>query len=412
MSSSPSYRALFAIPGFSRLVTSMILARVAQQMVALVLVLLALQRFGSAGVAGAVTFVAIAPGLVAAPIAGALLDRHGRTRLVTLDYLISAAALGLIALLANADVLAVPVLMLIVTISSITSPMSNTGVRTLFPLIVPERLWERANAIDSNGYVVASIFGPALAGALVAAFGPPAALAFIAVIFVAAAIAASGLRDPAEPPETGRLLADAWQGLVHVARHPTLRSLAIAISTSNISQGLFFIALPVLVLQRFGGGPEFVGLLFALMGVSGSVSVLLIGRVSSRGREHIFLAGSMLAMAGAFAIVLAGASMPAVVALGMLAVGIATGPFDVALFTVRQRRTDPAWMGRAFAVSMALNFAGFPIGAFLGGAIVPVSIEIALAIAVVVNIVAAGISFAWLPREDAGSDLAASQRSV
>ena len=400
MSSSLSYRALFAIPGFPRLVTSMMLARVAQQMVALVLVLLALQRFGSAGVAGAVIFVAVAPGLVAAPIAGALLDRHGRTRLVVLDYAISAAALGLIAFLANADALAVPALMLIVTVSSITSPMSNTGVRTLFPLIVPARLWERANAIDSNGYVVASVFGPALAGALVAAFGPPAALAFIAVIFVAAAIAASGLRDPAEPAETGRLLSDAWQGLVYVARHPTLRSLAIAISTSNISQGLFFIALPVLVLQRFGGGPEFVGLLFALMGVSGSVSVLLIGRVSSRGREHIFLAGSMLAMAGAFAIVLVGASIPAVVALGMLAVGIATGPFDVALFTVRQRRTDLAWMGRAFAVSMALNFAGFPIGAALGGAIVPVSIEIALILAVVVNLAAAGMSFVWLPRED------------
>lgn len=165
----------------------------------------------------------------------------------------------------------------------------------------------------------------------------------------------------------------------------------------------------MLVLQRFGGGPEFVGLLFALMGVSGSVSVLLIGRVSSRGREHIFLAGSMLAMAGAFAIVLVGASLPAVVALGMLAVGIATGPFDVALFTVRQRRTDPAWMGRAFAVSMALNFAGLPIGAALGGAIVPVSIEIALVIAVVVNIVAAGMSLRWLPREDPEPELAASQ---
>jgi hypothetical protein len=39
---------------------------------------------------------------------------------------------------------------------------------------------------------------------------------------------------------------------------------------------------------------------------------------------------------------------------------------DIALFTMRQRRTDPAWIGRAFAVSMALNFVGFPIGAATG----------------------------------------------
>lgn len=396
----PSYRALFAIPGFTRLVASMMLARMAQQMVALVLVLLALQRFASAEVAGLVTFAAVAPGLVAAPIAGALLDRHGRTRLVVLDYVLSAVTLGLIALLAALDALPVPLLVGIVTISSITSPMSNTGMRTLFPLIVPMPLWERANAVDSNGYVVASIFGPALAGALVAAVGPATSLAVIAAIFVAAAVAATGLRDPGERTVGRRLLADAWAGLVYVVRHATLRALAVSVSTSNVSQGLFFIALPVLVLERFHGGPEFVGLLFALMGVSGFVSVLLVGRVSSRGRERLFLAGSMLGMAVAFAIVLAGAASPIVVAAGMAAVGIANGPFDVALFTVRQRRTDPSWMGRAFAVSMALNFAGFPIGSALGGAIVPVSIELALVIAVIVNVVAAVMTLLWLPAED------------
>ncbi|HEU5287742.1 MAG TPA: MFS transporter [Candidatus Limnocylindria bacterium] len=396
----PSYRALFAISGFGRLVASMMLARVAQQMVALVLVLLALQRYGSAEVAGIVTFAAVAPGLVAAPIAGALLDRHGRTRLVVLDYALNALALGLIAFLASADALPVPLLVVIVTVSSITSPMSNTGVRTLFPLIVPMPLWERANAVDSNGYVVASIFGPAMAGALVAAVGPASALGIIASIFVAAAIAATGLRDPGARTAGTRLLSDAWQGLVYVVRHPTLRALALSVSTSNVSQGLFFIALPVLVLQRFHAGAEFVGLLFALMGISGFVSVLLVGRVSSRGRERLFLAGSMLGMAAAFAVVLLGAASPLVVAIGMLGVGIANGPFDVALFTVRQRRTDPAWMGRAFAVSMALNFAGFPLGSALGGAIVPASIEAALVIAVIVNVVAAAMTVLWLPRED------------
>lgn len=378
----------------------MMLARTAQQMVALVLVLLALQRYASAEVAGLVTFFAVTPGLIAAPVAGALLDRHGRTRLVVIDYGVSALMLGLIAALATGDALPVPLLLVIVAISSITSPMSNTGVRTLFPLIVPARLWERANAIDSNGYVIASIFGPAAAGALVASFGPSAALALIAAIFVCAAIAAVGLPDPGDRTEGRRLFVEAWQGLVYVARHPTLRVLAVCVSTSNLSQGLFFIALPVLVLARFHGGPEFVGLLFALSGIAGFISVMLVGRVSSRGREMVFLAGSMLGMAIAFAIVLAGSANPFIVALGMLAVGIANGPFDVALFTVRQRRTDPAWMGRAFAVSMALNFAGFPIGSALGGAVVPVSIEIALVIAIATNIVAAGMTYVFLPRKD------------
>jgi hypothetical protein len=47
----------------------------------------------------------------------------------------------------------------------------------------------------------------------------------------------------------------------------------------------------------------------------------------------------------------------------MAIAGLANGPLDIALFTLRQRRTDPAWMGRAFTISMNLNFSGFPIGA-------------------------------------------------
>lgn len=396
---APSYRRLFAIDGFPRLVASMMLARTAGQMVALILVLLALQRYGSAELAGLVTFFAVAPGIVASPIAGALLDRHGRTRLVVLDYFIAAASLALIAGLAAGDALPVPLLLVIVTVSSLTQPLSNTGVRTLFPLIVPAPLWERANAIDSNGYVVASIIGPALAGALVAGLGSPTALAVTAAIFAVAGVVAIGLRDPATRTDTGRLLADAWRGLVYVTRHPTLRALALSVSTANLGWGIFFLTLPVLVLQEFGGGPEFVGLLFAFLGISGSVSVLLMGRVSTLGRERQLLAASMLGHAAAFALILLFPN-PIVVAVAMMVLGISSGPFDIVLFTLRQRRTDPAWLGRAFAVSMALNFAGFPIGSAIGGAVVPFSIAAALAAAVLFEILGAVFSMVAIPAEE------------
>jgi len=397
---APSYRRLFAIAGFPRLVASMMLARTAGQMVSLVLVLFALQRYGSAEIAGAVTFLSILPGLIGSPIAGALLDRHGRTRLMVLDYVIAGCSLALIAALAVTDLLPVPALLAIVTVTSLTQPLSNTGVRTLFPLIVPQHLWERANAIDSNGYVVASIVGPALAGALVAGFGAPAALAVTACLFVAAAAVSLGLQDPAAKGATGRLLPDAWRGLGYVLRNRTLRALALAVSTSNLGYGIFFLALPVLVLQRFGGGPEFVGVLFALLGVSGSVAVLLMGRVSTRGRERQWLAVAMLGEAAAFGVVLLFPD-PLIVALAMIALGIATGPFDIVLFTLRQRRTDPAWLGRAFAVSMALNFLGFPIGSAIAGAAVPISIALALLGAVGFELLGAVFAFVGVPDEDA-----------
>jgi predicted MFS family arabinose efflux permease len=171
------------------------------------------------------------------------------------------------------------------------------------------------------------------------------------------------------------------------------------VSTANLGWGIFFLTLPVLVLQEFGGGPEFVGLLFALLGVSGSVAVLLMGRVSTLGRERQLLAGSMLGHAAAFALILLFPT-PIVVAVAMIVLGITSGPFDIVLFTIRQRRTDPAWIGRAFAVSMALNFAGFPIGSAIGGAVVPISIAAALSAAVLFQILGAVFSMVAIPAEE------------
>ena len=70
---SPSYRRLFSIEGFSRLVSGMILARTANTMVSLVLVLFALDRFHTATVAGLVAFLSLAPGLLLDQFSGSLL---------------------------------------------------------------------------------------------------------------------------------------------------------------------------------------------------------------------------------------------------------------------------------------------------------------------------------------------------
>ena len=112
-----------------------------------------------------------------------------------------------------ADALTAPLLVLIVFASSITGPLSRTGLRSLFPVIVPKHLWERANAIDANGYVVATLVGPPAAAALVQFLGGPTALALIGLVF---ALAAFILRRAPDPPmetvTSGSLVRDAWDG--------------------------------------------------------------------------------------------------------------------------------------------------------------------------------------------------------
>jgi MFS family permease len=381
-----SYRALLRVPTLGRVLVSMQVARVAQSMVSIALVLFTLDRYGSAAFAGLVTFASVFPGLLISPIAGALLDRHGRIRLVLLDYVVALLALLLIGVLAMVDTLPGPLLVAIAVVSSLTSILSHVGVRSLFPIIVPEHLWERVNAVDSNGYVVAIILGPPAAAALVAFFGGAVALIAIGVAFGIAALALLGVPDPPSPTSSrGNLLVDAWDGVVYTWRNPTLRGLGFAISAVNLTNGMVTIVVPLIVLQRFGLNETVVGLVFAVSGISGMASALLFGRMDTRGREWRLLVLPTLGLVPAMLLLLLAAGQQDLVPLGIallavesLLIGFLAGPMDIALFTVRQRRTEQAWMGRAFAVSMAFNFLGVPIGAAVAGLLAEGSIELAI----------------------------------
>ena len=189
-----------------------------------------------------------------------------------------------------------------------------------------------------------------------------------------AALVLLPLRDPeTNTDSTGNLLRDAWLGLVYVVRNPTLRGLALAISIANLGNGMVFVALPVLVLSHFQQGPATVGLLFAVMGVAGFVSVTLVGRMRTEGRERQMLGWPQFGFAAAMLLVVFAPNLFWVVA-ALFVMGVLVAPVDIALFTLRQRRTDPAWLGRAFAVSMSLNFSGIPIGSALAGPLVGWSI--------------------------------------
>ena len=406
---APSYRALLDVPSLWRVLLGMTIARVGGVMVGIVMVLFTLTHYGSPVLAGAVTFASIMPGLLVSPIAGALLDRHGRAKLVILDYIVGATSMWLIGALALADALPPSLLLLIAAASSLTLPFSVSGLRSLLPLLVPPPLWERANAVDSNGYVIATLIGPPVAGGLVAVVGGAWAIIVIGAVFAVSALVLVRIPDPATAAtSTGNLLLDAWQGLTYTVRNPTLRALAVSISTANLGGGLSQIIIPVIVLDRLGLGPAAVGVAWAVMGVTGMIAALIVGRMDSRGHEKQLMVWPQLAMAGAAALLLLVAGPGpidpvvglAIVIVSLGLIGLLNGPIDIGLFTIRQRRTDPAWMGRAFAVSMSLNFLGFPIGSALGGSLVETSLAIAIGVAVVSSLAAAAFTGWLLPATD------------
>jgi MFS family permease len=407
---SLSYRALFALPSMPRVLVSLFLSRLAQQTVRVAIVLFALAEFDSPALAGIVTFASLAPGIVVSPIAGALLDRHGRVRLIELDFIVALTALIAIGVLTFAGQLSAGIFVAIAVVTSFTAPLSLTGLRTLFPVLVPEPLWERANAMDANAFVLASMLGPLMAAASLTFLGPAAGMVAIGIPFGLAALALRGVRDP----ETGLdrdqpLLASAWEGLRYTFANPTLRGLAISIASLTFAGGIVAIVVPLIVLDGLGGSEIAVGIAFALSGLAGLASVIVFGRRDTRGKEWRLVVIGMSFQVPATALLwLADGSLGAVAPLvgyaavsgSLLLTGLLEGPLDIGMFTMRQRRTDPAWFGRAFAISMAMNAIGFPIGAAVAGSLA----EVSIGLAILVGVIAAGLATLFaatlVPRTD------------
>ena len=395
-----SYRALIGIPDLPRLLGATTLLRLGASMLSLTLVLYALDRFSSPAFAGWVAFVAVAPGLAISPLAGAILDRIGSGVAVTVDMTVSAA---LLFCLIAADRLgwASPVVLLtLVGLLSLTSPLSSAGVRVLLPRLVTPAAYDRVNALDTAVFAVVEVVGPASAGLLVGFGGAKVALGAIALVFGGAALCIARIRRlPSLATSRRSLFHDTLEGVAIVARQPTLRGLAISYSLYQVTWGVLVIVVPVFVTHRFadGLGKSVAGLAWAAMGLAGGVGALVAGRLRTAGRERPVMAIGMIVTALAAWPIAAAFGLGGLV-VGLMLAGLVAGPIDVSLLTLRQRRTDPAQLGRVLSVSMSLNTAGFPLGAALAGMLMTHSLAAPLVVAGLSSLLAA-VAVAAIPRD-------------
>jgi MFS family permease len=395
----PSYGALLQVPGFARVALATLLARLGGQMWEIVLVLFVLARYQSPSLAGLTVLLAILPGLALSPVVGALLDRQGRVRLMVIDYALTAALMATIVVLSLNHRLPPALLLALVTVLAVSNIMSITGARSLFPLMLPRTLWDRANGLDTSSYSLMAIIGPAIAGLVVARFGPEAGLLVIATVAALAALSLIGVAEPlARVAAASSLLGDAWGALRYVVQHRSLRGLAITLFVANLGFGVLPVGIPVLVLRQLHGSAATVGQVFAVFGLAGLVSGLLVGRLNTEGRERRFIAGSIAIQVPALALLAFADTLPLVFAIALVA-GAAGSVVNIGIFALRQRRTEPAWFGRAFAVSLSMNFSGQPIGSALSGPLLEHSIALPLLLGAAINALAAVAALLLIPKD-------------
>jgi predicted MFS family arabinose efflux permease len=170
---------------------------------------------------------------------------------------------------------------------------------------------------------------------------------------------------------------------------------------------MLIVMVPVLIVDRLRLGEETVGVVLALGGVAGFVSAAVTGRLESRGREWAMVVWPMVGLAFGVAALLN--HDLAVIALAVAVMGLLNGIMDVGIFTIRQRRTDPAWLGRAFAVSISFNMVGIPIGSLMTGLLITSAPDAAILLGAV-TCLAGAIAAAFLIPKSEGGNLVAQGR--
>jgi MFS family permease len=333
-------------------------------------VLLVLARTDDPGLAGAVVAAATLPTLVSAPLIGAWLDvtAHRRAALAVNEVALVACLGALLVLVGDA---AAGVVLAVAALAGLGQPLVNGGFSSLMPAIVPEPALPRANACESMSYGLADVAGPALAGALAASFGAPAAiagqiaLAALCLALLAAMPPAAVVAGAERPPDLRRALAG---GLRVLLRTPVLRGVTIASLLGSTSFGLLTVAMPARA-ARLTGDASTAGGLYAAIAAGAIAGAALLPRLHGRvAAATLVYAGGAAQGVGFVALGVLPVS-PAHVAL-CVACGAPQGLALAALFAVRIECTPPGMRAQVFTSAAGMK-AGFgAAGAAASGVLV------------------------------------------
>ena len=355
---------LRAQPGWPAFFLAATLARLASEMFPVAAVLLVLDRTGRPGLAGAVVAAFTLPAVVTGPVLGAWLDRTSRRRLALASnqVLLAGSLLGLLAAAGRSPGWVLPPL---AALAGLTGPLATGGYTSMIPLLVPEPLLARANALEASSFNTAAIAGPAVAGALAAVTGPPSAVLAEAALAALAVAAIARLPRVAVPAgdRPDPLGATIRQGLRHLARTPVLRGVTVATAVGMGGTGLLTLALPFWA-ERLGAGRAGAGYLWAALEAGAIAGALAAARPTAPWPpQRVVLAGQGLFGLAILAWPLA-PSFPVALVLVALA-GVAEGPSFAATFATRQRWSPPALRGQIFTTAASLKLGAFAVGSAL-----------------------------------------------
>jgi MFS family permease len=231
--------------------------------------------------------IELAPGIVLAPVAGRLVDRLDRRRLLLV--LTGLQALALLPLLTVGGRGGLPVVYSVILVQAALAALFDPAKNALLPTLVPPRDLVSANSLVGLSQNLARLVGGPLGGLLLAVSGLRMIVLVDAISYLIAGVLIARLgRDrsgaPERPAAADRPGPAARSGTLALLRRRQIRAVAGVAFVDQIAQGMFVVSFIIFVAQRLHGGSGEIGLLRGIQAVGAIAGGIVLswrgGRVS------------------------------------------------------------------------------------------------------------------------------------
>jgi MFS family permease len=330
---------------------------------------------GSPALLGLTAFLSQAPQLLVAPLAGVMIDRLDRRRLmIALQCIFAAQALALAGLVIF-DAVAVWHLLALSALLGVLNSFDLPTRQSLLLYLVDDRS-TLANAVALNAAVVHSgrLLGPPLAGLLLAVVPESVCFLLNAVSYLGPITAVLAIR--AEIPrqknlKTGNALREVF---AFIRGHSGARAALVAVALVNATASCYVVLMPVFAKDAFAGTAQSLGWLLGMGGAGALIASLYL---STRARAEItpgfMIASCAVAAAGLLGFALAGhlgSLALGVPMVGLIGAGIAAT--NIAGNTRLQHLAPEALRGRVISIFGSTRFGFDALGGLAAGALAAV----------------------------------------
>lgn len=318
---------------------------------------------------GVVSFAGQVPAFFLAPLAGVLIDRWDRHRVLIVTQVLSMVQSLILAALALSGVITIWQTVALALAQGVINAF-DMPVRQAFVVQMVGNREDVGNAIALNSSMVnaARLVGPAIAGFLIAGVGEGYCFLLDGISYLGVIASLLAMRIDAQPVR--RASQQVWheleEGWTYVVQSVPIRTILLLLGTISLAGMPYTVLMPVYAVEVLHGGPHAFGFLMAASGVGA-----LTGAASLATRRSVLGLGRRIALTATFvgiSLILLGASRWMWVALAILILtGFSMMQQMASSNTILQTIVDDEKRGRVMAF-YSMAFQGMtPFGSLLAG---------------------------------------------